>query len=376
MAEKVGISNVRHIKVAGESNTFCGWPWTGGGIHSFGKGELAVVFTEAACRYEKPQDIDHGNVDTTGREVLRRSLDHGETWPKELEVVIRDNAVPFSALFPGGEIGYHPEVERPRIDMSKPESMLCAWRCFCRDPYVANDGVVRYRPICFVLRSGDKGHTWESVPNLVPNAWLTAIWGGSHYLKRSDGVLLLATSGDLAPSSDDRSVLYGSPDDGVTWYFISTIAQRDDGATVGYPCPRALPDGRIISSVGFRPLWGSWTSIVYSEDEGCTWTQPRRINRWGDQASLLLLRDGRLVCAWGYRYKPYGIRGKVSEDFGETWSEELVIRDDGASGDLGYPVLAELDDGRLFAAYYFNVEDGTNMWGGRRFIGGTFFELL
>ena len=83
----------------------------------------------------------------------------------------------------------------------------------------------------------------------------------------------------------------------------------------------------------------------------------------------------RLVCVWGYRYKPYGIRGKVSRDLGETWSEEFVLRDDGASGDLGYPVLAELEGGRLFAAYYFNVEDGTNLRGGRRFIGGSFFTI-
>lgn len=376
MAGKVGVSNVRHIKVAGEESTYCGWPWTGGGIYNFGDGELAVVFTEGPCRYEKPEHVDHGPLESRGRQVLRRSLDHGETWPKELEVVIRDNSIPFASLFPNGEIGPHPELKRPQIDMSQPDSMLCAWRWFAGDPRVGPDGAVWYRKVvCFVLRSADKGHTWEVLPNLVPNAGGFMLYGGSNYVKRPNGTLLLATAADMPPSTDDRSVLYGSPDNGVTWHYISTVACREETAGTAYPCIRALADGRIICSVGFRGE-DTWTSVAYSADEGHTWTVPRRINRFGDQASLLLLSDARLVCVWGYRLRPYGIRGKVSTDLGETWSEEFVLRDDGGSEDLGYPVLAELDDGRLLAAYYFNVEDGTNLFGGRRFIGGTFFELL
>jgi len=48
------------------------------------------------------------------------------------------------------------------------------------------------------LRSADKGHTWESVPNRVPNYWLTAIYGGSHYLKRPD----IGEVGQFAPRVD------------------------------------------------------------------------------------------------------------------------------------------------------------------------------
>ena len=50
------------------------------------------------------------------------------------------------------------------------------------------------------------------------------------------------------------------------------------------------------------------------------------------------------------------------------------MRADGSGIDLGYPVATELDDGTIFAAYYFCVDDG-NRFGGSRFIAGSFFRL-
>ena len=44
-------------------------------------------------------------------------------------------------------------------------------------------------------------------------------------------------------------------------------------------------------------------------------------------------------------------------------AEELVVRDDGGTGDLGYPQLALMTDGRAFLAYYFNnpAHDGKHV---------------
>ena len=88
----------------------------------------------------------------------------------------------------------------------------------------------------------------------------------------------------------------------------------------------------------------------------------------------LLLSDGRIVVLYARRKPPYGMGGLVSEDEGQTWSQEFVLRDDANCGDLGYPVATELDDGRIFTAYYYNLDDG-NAFGGTRFIAGTFFGL-
>ena len=42
--------------------------------------------------------------------------------------------------------------------------------------------------------------------------------------------------------------------------------------------------------------------------------------------------------------------------------------------DIGYPQAVELEDGKIFTAYYYMVADGNN-FGGSRFIGGSFFRL-
>jgi hypothetical protein len=86
------------------------------------------------------------------------------------------------------------------------------------------------------------------------------------------------------------------------------------------------------------------------------------------------LRDGRIVVLFARRKPPFGLGLIVSEDSGATWSSEMILRDDASGPDIGYPVATELDDGRLFTAYYFMQEDG-NPFGGTRHIAGTFFRL-
>ena len=72
-----------------------------------------------------------------------------------------------------------------------------------------------------------------------------------------------------------------------------------------------------------------------------------------------------------------GIGGTVSADGGKTWSHEFTLRDDGPIWDLGYPVGCELEDGRVFIAYYYTKPDG-NKFGGKnwRYIASTSFRVV
>ena len=88
----------------------------------------------------------------------------------------------------------------------------------------------------------------------------------------------------------------------------------------------------------------------------------------------LVLRDGRIVVLYGRRKPPFGIGAMLSSDRGNTWSADFVVRDDALCGDLGYPVATELDDGRILAAYYYNLDDGVP-GGGTRFIASSTFRL-
>jgi hypothetical protein len=94
-----------------------------------------------------------------------------------------------------------------------------------------------------------------------------------------------------------------------------------------------------------------------------------------------LLQDGRLVIVYALRYNSlYGMACMVSEDDGRTWSDEIILRDDAGHADgfsdIGYPVVVQLRDNRIFTAYYYQLEEADVPWpGGRKFIAGTFFEL-
>jgi len=69
---------------------------------------------------------------------------------------------------------------------------------------------------------------------------------------------------------------------------------------------------------------------------------------------MIRLEDGRIALTYGYRGTPYGIRARISTDKGQTWGDEIILRDDGGGWDLGYPRTVQRTDGKCVTAYYFN----------------------
>ncbi len=107
-----------------------------------------------------------------------------------------------------------------------------------------------------------------------------------------------------------------------------------------------------------------------------TWHFLSRVSDWGAPGHLLVLKDERLMCTYGRRVSPYGIRAKISDDGGRIWGPEIIVRDDGGSWDLGYPRTALLPDGKVIAVYYFNeAKDITQCDGGVRHIAASIFEV-
>jgi sialidase-1 len=109
--------------------------------------------------------------------------------------------------------------------------------------------------------------------------------------------------------------------------------------------------------------------VSRSSDGGHRWGPPRQLRFWGYPTHAVRLDDGRMLVVFGRRREPFGVRGAVSEDEGETWGPEFVIRDDLPNENLGYPSVIEYAPGKLFTVYYGEDRRGVTC------IQGTYFQL-
>ena len=122
-----------------------------------------------------------------------------------------------------------------------------------------------------------------------------------------------------------------------------------------------LPDGRILCHVRVQRGGERLAFTIYqseSTDGGRTWTKPiPLLDRCGGApAHLFLHSSGVLVCTYGYRLEPYGIRAMVSRDLGRTWETDLILREGYPTRDLGYPATIELKDGSMLTIFYAKEE--------------------
>ena len=89
----------------------------------------------------------------------------------------------------------------------------------------------------------------------------------------------------------------------------------------------------------------------------------------GNPPSLLRLADGRLCLTSGIRTRPYRIQARLSSDQGKTWSDPIVLRDDGGAADVGYVRSIIRPDGKIVAVYYYNDRSSPD-----RYIAATIWE--
>jgi hypothetical protein len=106
-----------------------------------------------------------------------------------------------------------------------------------------------------------------------------------------------------------------------------------------------LPDGRLVMLS--RPEG----DVVWSSDNGQTWTKPATFGMRLFEPGLLTLRDGTLLCLHG-SYGAGGFRAIFSTDGGQTWI--APARNHGFAVDkavYGYGRGIELPDGSVLAVY-------------------------
>ncbi|MEA3254124.1 MAG: sialidase family protein [Chloroflexota bacterium] len=342
---------------------YIGWPT----VAKASDGELLVVFSG---------DRD-AHVDPFGKTCLVRSSDHGATWSEA--VVINDTPL---------------DDRDAGLCICPDGSLVASWFTSHYDDYLAmtgycqgeearwqeaisqvsEDDVDRWthdgagvpsgrRMGFWTVRSTDGGRTWQApVPSIccaphgpIPLADGRLLFVGSANYAREEGEALLGAA--------------ESRDNGRSWALIGRIAalpeyssDAEDG--YAYLCePHAIEvaPGHIVAMARYEergaPGKARQPSTLWqfeSEDGGRTWTEPQRTEIVGKPPHLTGLGDGRILLTYGYRHDPYGQRACLSSDGGKTWDyeNEIVLRDDAPSGDLGYPASVEGDDGTIVTVYY------------------------
>ncbi len=364
----------RTVIVARVPHIYCSHPC----ITGLANGDWLVAFCESVQR----EPFLHPPSDPRFLNVVTRSQDRGTTWEQP-------------QVAPGYErFG----VETPGIaQLSNGDVLLNQWHFLWypvdlakklwsegrQECFVADPGSGQWRPArhdddwerhpypyaradggSFVHISTDNGHTWElSVPlDIGPYRGAFSPKGA---IELSNGEVVLALgSHEHDPSA--ASFVVRSSDHGRSWQ-RPTEAARVPGLIFSEPSVVATSNDRLL--LMSREEVNGCVYQSDSADGGLTWSAPTQLPFSGYPVHCIRLLDGRLVMVYGRREEPFGIGAVISEDDGVSWGPELVIRDDLANDNLGYPSVIEYQPGRLFTAYYGEDHDGVTC------IQGTYFEL-
>ena len=218
--------------------------------------------------------------------------------------------------------------------------------------------------------------------------WITPLSGGTFIASQHVGEAL--------GSPDNHIEILRSVDGGKMWTNEGSIhgGLPGDGKAYRVPQISEVPGGRLVMTAtrfdAGGDLFDAQTEalqrpemlLFWSEDRGCTWSDPQVVPvdlppekyTWNGAGSLLQLAPDR----WMYpleTWKPEGYEGPpdqkaaavFSADQGRTWGELTVVADDPTGALLWWDQMcAVLPDGQIYTLLwthkYGTSEDEANHW--------------
>jgi BNR repeat-like domain len=361
--------DIEHSIVFKDPHSYCAHPHTVAAAD-----EWIVVFNRAPRRtivLHPPEDPEFQNF-------ITRSPDEGVTWSAP-EVVpgYGWHGVECAGLtaLASGEVmlnqwrfNWYPLSLARRMEtaerLSFPDEFMSTWAASpehsavesCASDFEKITPWARGEGNAYVHFSSDRGRSFGST-RVLRTAPMVGGYGIRGAVEVAPGQLVL-------PLSDVplyRTVFVLRSSDGGRNWAAPVVAAEGSGHAFEEPAMLHFGDGRLVMLV--RDNITRRLHRVFSVDGGTNWTpaEPLPIN--GYPPHLLALPDERVLCTYGFRRHPFGIRAALSRDGARSFDAagEIAIRTDCENRNLGYPVTLVQTDGRLATIYYAEDEGVTSI---------------
>jgi hypothetical protein len=364
---------MEQVTIYREPGRYAGWP-ANYGIWGWGN-EIVLGFT---LGYVSPAGGYHARDKSRPFISMQaRSLDGGETWEVQETPCRKPGNRGLSAdehMNPGMGVGdvlntVNAPVDCPGgIDFTQPDfALMCA-----------KTGL-RTGVTSFFYYSTNRCRSWEG-PFRLPMYSETGVAARTDYLVSGPETCTLFLTANKSNGAEGRIFCARTTDGGKNFNFLAWIGPEPEEFNI-MPASVRLSESRILAAVRSRGRESglqeakNWIDLYISDDDGATWAYMNRpvpdTGVGGNPPTLTKLQDGRLCLTYGYRDAPFKIGARLSEDGGQTWGDEIVLRSGAGNHDIGYPRTVQRSDGKLVTAYYFN-----DRVDGERYIAATIWQPL
>jgi hypothetical protein len=338
--------HVKYLTVASQQDRFFGWP-ANNGLWQWDEGrEILVGFTNG--NFEQQDGHNIGDERMTN---LARSTDGGETWTREdPENFVGDN----------GEVKPSPG----NIAFDHPDFAL---RVAATGYHGTKDQDGRF----FI--SYNRGNDWEGPYRFnelnddenLEGMQITARTSYRITGEKSIQIFMSARKRDIEFGKRlDKPFIAESTDGGKSFQFAGWAVPWTDQFRAVMPSVVQAENGDLLMALRRRNPRDNeqscWIDAFVSKDEGRTWSFLSKVGdaglNNGNPPGLAIMEDGRLACCYANRTASK-IFLRISENNGISWDQEIVVRDNPFSYDMGYPQLLQNDKGELVALYYISTEE-------------------
>jgi sialidase-1 len=365
-ARSLGVQKLQNIVIYEDYRFYSSFP----SIVRRPGGELLVAFRRAPDRRVWGEAaVTH--TDPNSYLMLVRSRDGGKSWSRTPELIYANPL--------GGS-------QDPCMVQLRDDSILCTsygWALVEPAAISKLEHCFHYGNFAFLggylLRSKDGGRSWQA-PIIPPPARGEAVFDpyGKPVPAYNRGAMCQGKDGRLywvvaSKSSDSPDApgthLLVSADGGSTWHYSCQVAS-DAKVTFNETSVYETPNGDLVAFMrteGFN----DHTAVARSVNHGQSFLPWQDAGFQGHPDYALRLPDQRVLLVYGHRHAPFGVRARIlnAECTNAASAPEIILRDDGGNGDLGYPWATLISKHRALVVYYFNTDDGP------RYIAGTMLAI-